>query len=205
MEIIHNDRRYVVRTVVMRLDMSTARFQGGYHLHHFKGTNGVSPKLLEKQNNDIYMFEYASRPNIGGVRYAKTLAEAPMAQNTDSMRIQGTVWGLSVYCYVPKELARKHPSVDPDTQQTFRRVHTWKFIDPVRIKRGRTERGRWLSMTNHHSEQIQLALQTALASGERIKFIPSGVVDCIGVLPGMEIYNDDRDPLVERSGALPGF
>jgi hypothetical protein len=192
-----------IRIVTMRLDMSTARYQGLYNVHHFMGIPGFSQKILRLHNNCVYMYEYANSTSVGGDLYSNLPFDGTGQPIAVEERIKGTLWGISQFRFVP-DVQVGH-SVDRNIVQTFKRERTWYFPTPVRIRKAKSERGRWLSMKDHRSEQALLVDQTSLATGGRAILSFESTVEQFGDIPGMFVYSKDPCDNVEHLGPLPGI
>ena len=203
MNLVFDDAPIVTRIVTMRLDMSTARYQGVYNVHHFIGTCGFSEKIIRRQNNCVFMFEYANSTNVGGEIYSNIRFDAPCQTNLDEDWIKGKVWGISKFRSV--SLGDVGHTLDANIVQTFEREQTWYFPTPVRIKKSKSERGRWMSMKDHPSEKALLVRQTFLATDGRAILSFNGTVEQLADIPGMFMYSKDPGDYVEYLGTLPGI
>ena len=203
MNLFFDNTPVVTRIVTMRLDMSTARYQGVYNAHHFMGTCGFSEKIIRRHDNCVFLFEYANSTNVGGNIYSNICIDAQCHSRVVDDRIKGTVWGISKFKYVP--LGDVAHAVHANIVQSFEREHTWYFPNPVSIKKSKSERGRWMSMKNRKSERQLLARQTFIATGGRAMLSFDGTVEQMGDIPGMFMYSSDPGDAVEYLGTLPGF
>ena len=189
--------------------MGLARYGGRYNIHQFKGTTGINPKLLDHQDprkdGRVFLFEYTSASDAGGTAYA-TIPFEQGSMRKEPTAILKSIWGLSMYrVLTPEAAALEGSALDGDTKQRWKRLYTWRFLEPVRVQQVPT-RGRWLSMKHRTAEMTQLIEQTIVATDNMVQLIPETSVEIMDALPGLQDYMfTNRDGTIEVCGLLPGI
>lgn len=220
---------YPLRCMITRYDQAVSRLFGfgedRYDIHQFIGKKkGISDRCFG-HSGYMFILEYVAKDHHAGSDYNHIPTRAVAAADSVSTRLQGTIWGVSVYCRLDAATAATHPMFVPDCRQAIKLVRSWAFRDPIRCSFSLRRVGpRWIPV-DRIIELDQLTSAITYATGGTVslvppsrlilgpsarddpRVVPHGDVVCSMLLPGMARYCSDVLPGMAGycSDGLPGM